>query len=213
MPGKSKEEYLEAIYGLLEDARQTKTGEIARELKVKESSVSEMLKKLDEEGFIKHRPYYGVELTKKGLTIGAKVKRKHRLLERFLHDVLKIRKRDIHEQACQMEHTLSDEAADALDRFMDHPRDCPDDGKPIPPADEARIINTLDQLRPADKAEVEGLAGGSSFQSRMKSMGIMKGKKIRVVAKEPLGGPIVIKVGNTKVTIGRGMAGKIRVVK
>ncbi len=213
MPGKSKEEYLEAIYGLMEDGKAPKTGEIAREMGVRDSSVTEMLKKLDSEEYIRHKPYRGVELTKKGLKVASRVKRKHRLLERFLYDVLKLRKDRVHEQASMMEHGLSDEAADALDKLMDHPETCPDDGKPIPKAGDITPPDTLMHLAVGDHATVKELAGGSRFRSRMKSMGVTEGKKIRMVAREPLGGPVVVKVGNTRLTIGRGMASKVKVSK
>lgn len=207
MAGASKEEYLEAIYGILEDGRKARTKEIAHELKVKQASVSEMLGKLDADGYIRHRPYHGVELTGKGRRMGAKVKRKHRLLERFLHDVLKIRKSRVHDEACLMEHTLSDEAADALEKFMKHPKVCPDDGKPIPPAKGAS--RNLTHLLEGESSTVKALNGGDLFMERMRTIGIKEGKRVKVVAKEPLGGPVVVRVGNTKVTIGRGMAKKV----
>jgi DtxR family Mn-dependent transcriptional regulator len=213
MPGRTKEEYLSAIYSLREDGREAKTGEIAKALEVKDSSVSEMLRKLHEDGYIKHKPYHGVELTRKGLKAAAKVKRKHRLLERFLYDVLKIRKSRVHEQACQMEHTLSDEAAEALDKLMEHPETCPDDRRPIPPAEHVKTPDTLVHMKVGETAKVTQLDGGVRFQSRMMTLGIKKGKKIKLVAKEPLGGPVVVKTGNTKVTVGRGMASKVRVAK
>ncbi|MBD3387682.1 MAG: MarR family transcriptional regulator [Candidatus Altiarchaeales archaeon] len=210
MPHRSKEEYLETIYGLLEDGKEAKTGEIARELGVKESSVSEMLRKLDRKGLIRHKPYQGVRLTKKGLRIGENVKRKHRLLERFLCDVLKIRKSRVHDQACQMEHSLSDEAADALDRFMDYPGECPDDHKPIPPGKrkDRSLINVLE----GETVTLKRLDGGSRFQEKMMTLGLMEGKRVKVVAREPLGGPLVVKTGNTRVSIGRGMASKVKVI-
>jgi len=211
MPGRSKEEYLENIYGLIEDGKEPKTGEIAKAMGVKDASVTEMLKKLDADGFIKHKPYQGVELTRKGLKVASKVKRKHRLLERFLHDLLKIRKDKVHDQACQMEHTLSDEAADALDKLMNYPATCPDDGKPIPAEGDAVQPDTLLHVAVGKTTTVSKLSGGAGFKDRMKSMGVSEGKKLKVVAREPLGGPIVVRLGNTRLTIGRGMASKIKV--
>lgn len=213
MEGENQEEYLEAIYGLKEDGREATTNEIAEALGVKAASVTEMLKKLHTEGLIRHRPYYGVELTERGLRTAAGVKRKHRLLERFLYDKLGIRKSEVHRQACALEHGLSDKAADALERLLRFPKRCPDDGKPIPKAGEVLPLRRhLGELKAGDTGKVEAFDGGDEFRGKMRSMGISEGKRIRVVAVEPFGGPVVVKAGNTRVTIGRGMASKIRVV-
>jgi DtxR family Mn-dependent transcriptional regulator len=129
----STEEYLEAIYNLTRNGKTATTTDISRRLKVSPSSVTEMFKKLAEEQYIDYSPYQGVALTSKGLAVGEKMVRKHRLLERFLHDALKIGKDKVHEEACAMEHTLSDEAERALCLALKYPDRCPDDGKAIPP--------------------------------------------------------------------------------
>ncbi|MFH1834710.1 MAG: metal-dependent transcriptional regulator [Methanobacteriota archaeon] len=211
MPKQNREEYLETIYGLTEEADSAKTSEIAKQLNVKPASVTEMLKKLASEGYIKYQPYHGSSLTKKGLAYGKKIKRKHRLLERFLYDVLGIRKSKVHEQACQMEHSLSDEAADALDRVLDYPLVCPDDGMLIPQKHvqirkgERRLVN----IDSGDSVSVIRYVGGRGVESNLRTLGIGAGKVIKVVTKEPYGGPLVVRVGNTTVTLGRGMASKI----
>jgi DtxR family transcriptional regulator, Mn-dependent transcriptional regulator len=213
MAEENREEYLEAIYGLLEDGKDASTSEIAAAVGVKAGSVSEMLKKLHGEGYIRHRPYRGVELTDSGLRVASAVKRKHRLLERFLYDVLKIRKDRVHEEACRMEHSLSDEAANALDKLMKHPKECPDDHKPIPsPGGHLALQSKLTHRKAGDTVIVAAIEGGHDFRNRMMALGIIEGRKLRVVAVEPFGGPIVVKSGNTRVTVGRGMASKIRVV-
>ena len=211
MPEENREEYLEAIYGLLEDGLEASTGEIAKRLKVKDASVTQMLKKLHDEGYIRRTPYQGVSLTEKGSRIAVKVKRKHRLLERFLYDVLKIRKKRVHNEACRMEHSLSDEAADALDKLMKYPKKCPDDGKPIPRKDDAIKTMTLADLHQDDAGTIVELTRGHEFRDKMTSLGVREGKPFSVIAREPFGGPIVVKLGNTKVSLGRGMASKIKV--
>ena len=99
-----------------------------------------MLKKLAEKGHIDYSPYHGTKLASNGKRIAEKTARKHRLLERFLHDVLKIDNVKVHKQACEMEHSLSDDAEESLCRFLRHPDRCPDDEKAIPPCD-LRISN------------------------------------------------------------------------
>lgn len=212
MPGEYKEEYLETIFDLTEKDGSAKTSDIAKQMNVKPASVTEMLGKLADEGFVEHKPYYGTTLTRKGRNHAKKIKRKHRLLERFLYDFLGIKKTRVHEQACRMEHTLSDEAADALDEMMDYPSKCPDDGKPIPPLvetplkeGEGRLVN----VKPGEITHVLRFEGGRGLRANVRTMGVREGKKLKVVAKEPAGGPLVVKTGNTTVTMGRGMASRI----
>ncbi|MBU0762040.1 MAG: ferrous iron transport protein A [Candidatus Altiarchaeota archaeon] len=68
-------------------------------------------------------------------------------------------------------------------------------------------------LEPSQYAKIKDLGGGHVFQDRMRSMGLKEGSSVKLIAKEPFGGPIVVKVGNTRVTLGRGMASKILVEK
>ncbi len=127
----SVEEYLEAIYFLEEERISTSTMEIAKRVGVSPPSVTEMLRRLADRGYIRYEPYRGVVLTDQGRRVGRRVTRKHRILECFLHDILSIRKDRAHRQACEMEHALSDEAEDRLHKIMKYPDRCPD-GKVIP---------------------------------------------------------------------------------
>ena len=61
------------------------------------------------------------------MKIAQKITRKHRILEKFLLDILKVKEENVHDQACEMEHTLSDEAERALCTMMHHPDLCPDE--------------------------------------------------------------------------------------
>jgi DtxR family transcriptional regulator, Mn-dependent transcriptional regulator len=212
MQSDNREEYLEAIYGLLEEGYDVSPTQIARKLGINPSSVSEMLKKLDADGYVIWKPYGNVELTKKGFKKASGMKRKHRLIERFLYDLLRISKEKVHEEACRMEHALSDEAAEALSKLMKHPKTCPDDGKNIPSAGEVAKAPSLSDLKQGDEAVVAYLEGGEEFKSKVRSVGVREGKSFEIVAKEPFGGPYVVKVDSTTVSIGRGMATKIKII-
>ena len=133
MARKSVEDYLKTVYVLSRNGTAAGTSEISHTLKVAPASVTEMLKKLAENGYVDYSPYKGSTLTAKGFQEAQKIARKHRLLEKFLSDVLHIRNEEVHKQACEMEHALSDEAEESLCRFLKHPDKCPDDGKTIPP--------------------------------------------------------------------------------
>ena len=83
------EEYLEVLHKLSPNGEMVSTTQISRKLKITPASASQMLKKLSSKGYIHYTPYKGAVLTKDGLKIAKKITRKHRLLERFLCDVLK----------------------------------------------------------------------------------------------------------------------------
>ena len=121
------EEYLEVLYRSGSNGEQVSTTQLSKDLGIAPGSVTQMLKKLEDLGYIGYTPYKGATLTDEGMKIAQKITRKHRILEKFLLDILKVKEENVHEQACEMEHTLSDEAERALCTMMHHPDLCPDE--------------------------------------------------------------------------------------
>ena len=120
------EEYLEVLYRNGSNKEQVSTTQLSKELGIAPGSVTQMLKKLEKLGYINYTPYKGATLTDEGMKIAQKITRKHRILEKFLTDVLKVKEENVHDQACEMEHTLSDEAERALCAMLKNPDLCPD---------------------------------------------------------------------------------------
>lgn len=120
------EEYLEVLYRNGSNKEQVSTTQISKELGIAPGSVTQMLKKLEKLGYIDYTPYKGATLTDEGMKIAQKITRKHRILEKFLIDVLKVKEENVHSQACEMEHALSDEAERALCAMLNNPDLCPD---------------------------------------------------------------------------------------
>ncbi len=231
MPRRSVEDYLKTIYDLSQNGKPVSTTDISRTLKVAPASVTEMLKKLAEKGYITHSPYHGTRLTSTGNRIAEKIIRKHRLLERFLHDVLKVDKVNVHEQACGMEHSLSDDAAEALCRFLKHPDRCPDNGKVIPPCDlqigscvecvelhnkglEASGKNDqnrvpIGSLKQGQCGKISLIRGGYNALQRLLGMGLKPGTRICAVRVTPPSGPVEVSVESSKVVLGKGIASKV----
>jgi DtxR family Mn-dependent transcriptional regulator len=231
MPRRSVEDYLKAVYELSENGKPVSTTEISQTLKVAPASVTEMLKKLAEKGYIEYSPYHGTTLANEGKRIAEKMARKHRLLERFLHDVLKIDNKKVHSQACEMEHSLSDDAEESLCRFLRHPELCPDDGKIIPPCDLqigscAECINlhskgleevgkhnqnliSIGNLKQGQCGKISFIRGGHNVLQRLLDMGLTPGTEICVDRVAPLGGPVVLSVRNSKLALGKGIASKV----
>jgi len=224
------EQYLKTILSLSEDGKPVKTTDISKKIELAPATVTESIQKLASDGLVEYEPYHGTTLTEKGLIIATKIRRKHRLLERFLSDMLGIESSKVHEQACEMEHTLSDEAEVALCRILNHPETCSDDGQSIPPcgldvescveckdqalADivkqkERKSLKPLTDLGVGEKATIQFIRGGRSIVQRLNSMGLTKGTQIRLQNSSPFSGPVEISVRGCKVALGRGVAKKI----
>lgn len=136
------EEYLEVLYRNGNNKEQISTTKLSKELNIAPGSVTQMLKKLESLEYITYVPYKGAILTDKGMKIAQKITRKHRIIEKFLIDILKIKKENVHIQACDMEHSLSDEAERALCLMLEYPAVCPDNN--IIPACNFEFDNCID---------------------------------------------------------------------
>jgi DtxR family Mn-dependent transcriptional regulator len=204
------EQYLKIIYNLTEEGGSAKTNDIAAALDVSPASVTEMLHKLDDQGYISHRPYKGVVLKKKGLKIACKVARKHRLLERFLADFVGVKGRSTHEQACKMEHALTDEAEHNLCRIMHHPKECPG-GRSIPKCERELTCEKctgsdvpLSSIKEGETAVVSHLMSQDQDElCSLLSMGFVPGSELKVEKRIPMGGPVIVSLKGTRVAIAR----------
>ena len=186
-----------------------------------------MLKKLDEMDYLDYSQYKGAKLTKKGLKAAKRVTRKHRLLERFLRDILKLKDNILHEQACEMEHSLSDEAERALCQVLEYPDKCPDDSL-IPECDlkftsceecmkrKDEEVNEVGkrnenlipimELKKQQKGKVSFIRGDYNVIRRLLDMGITIGSFISVIKIAPLSGPVEVAIRGSKLAIGRDIA-------
>lgn len=132
MPRLSVENYLADIYRLqTEQEGSVSTGAVADRRHVSPASASSMFRRLAREGLLVYREYEGVSLTGEGERLALNVVRRHRLVERFLTDVLGMPWESVDELADQMEHAFPDAVIEALERFMGNPLTCPH-GYPIP---------------------------------------------------------------------------------
>ena len=130
----SEEDYLKAIYALSINSEGASTNALANHLKMKASSITDMLKKLSEKGWVHYEKYKGASLNADGTTIALSIVRKHRLWETFLVNKLKFKWDEVHEIAEQLEHINSNELVDRLDDFLGNPKFDPH-GDPIPNKD------------------------------------------------------------------------------
>ena len=112
------------------------TGQLATAMSVAPGTVTAMLKTLAETGHADYRPYEGVRLTVTGRAVALRMLRRHRLIELFLVKTLNLDWDQVHEEAENMEHAVSDNLVDRMDEFLGRPNSDPH-GDPIPSADGA----------------------------------------------------------------------------
>lgn len=124
----NKEDYLKLIFELGGDQHQISNKQIVTGLHVSPASVSEMISKLERDGFVEHSPYQGVKLTETGLHKANTLVRKHRLWEVFLMKHLGYSWNAVHEEAEILEHVTSEELINRLEAYLNYPSTCPHGG-------------------------------------------------------------------------------------
>lgn len=167
MSTKSEEDQIKAIYHLSQrnSGEAISTNALAEHLQIKAASVSDMLKKLAQKGWVNYIKYNGSSLTKEGLKIALSIIRKHRLWETFLVKNLHFNWDEVHDIAEQLEHIKSEQLIDKLEAFLGNPEYDPH-GDPIPTKD--GIINDhrksilLAELKQNDKGIIVGVNDSSS---------------------------------------------------
>lgn len=117
MRQKTMEEYIEIIHALEIREGRAATGRIAAEMKVKPSSATEMLKKLQHEGLLKYETYAGATLTDSGKKLALELKGKHKAIADFL-EIIGVDRSIAERDACQMEHHVGQETMERLKRFV-----------------------------------------------------------------------------------------------
>lgn len=213
----SEENYLKIIYHLsYEENIEVTTNAIAEAMQTKASSVTDMLKKLHEKGWVTHKKYQGVSLTDEGRRNALLVIRKHRLWEVFLVEKLHFSWDEIHEVAEQLEHIQSDKLVEELDKFLLYPEKDPH-GDPIPDREGNMPImknELLSLLKKGESGQCVGVKNTSKeFLQYLNKMEISIGKEISVIDIQPFDNSIEIQLDNKTIYISSIVAGNIYVKK
>ncbi len=189
------ENYLKAIFQLADgEQAQVSTGRIATALNVAPGTVTSMLKTLAEGKLATYKPYEGVELTPAGRALALRVIRRHRLIELFLVQTLNLTWDEVHEEAEDMEHAVSDWLVDRIEEHLGHPRFDPH-GDPIPTADGA--INSAETRSLAEVPSgqqfrvVRVLDQSPTFLRELSDSGIAIGVSGTIAARHADGGRTV----------------------
>lgn len=210
---RSEREMLKAIYRLLRRADEAHTGDLAEALGLSPSTVTTGVKRLADRGLVDYVPYRGVELTETGSVAAVGCIRRHRIVERFLADMLGYAWNEADRLAATFEHELPQEVEDRIFVALDRPQSCPH-GFPIPEPAVAEIeaLPPLYSLSPGDHAVV-AVPGSTDpdVVAFLDGLGLVPGGQIVVKEKHPFDGPLVVTVGETDRTLGSTVANQIYV--
>jgi DtxR family Mn-dependent transcriptional regulator len=212
---KSDRETLKAVYRLTKDGSGAHTVALADALDVAPGTVTAAVKRLAERGLLDHTPYRGVVLTRAGRRISISAIRRHRIVERFLSDMLGYAWNEADRLAGAFEHNLPQEVEDRLFVALDRPATCPH-GFPIPDPDVVEIpdMPPLYALEPGDVAVV-AVPGSTDpdVVTFLDTLGLRPGVRVEVREKHPFDGPLVLRVEGKDRTVGEKVANQIFVRK
>jgi DtxR family transcriptional regulator, Mn-dependent transcriptional regulator len=193
------EDYLKAIYLVQQRAETVTTSLLAEQLGgLKPGSVSGMVKKLADLGYVAHTPYYGVGLTSAGERIALEVIRHHRLIELYLVEALGYSWDEVHDDADQLEHVISEKLEARIAARLGHPTIDPH-GDPIPTLEgimpDARGVCLVD-IPLGDTCRVVRVGEQHSDRLRyLADLGLTPGTILKIVAIAPFEGPISVQIG------------------
>ena len=185
----SQENYLKALFNLqTKNSGTVKTQSLSDSLSIAPGSVTEMLKKLADEGYVSYVPYKGVVLTDSGSNLGRNMLRRHRLIELFLCKTLGFSWDEVHEEAENLEHAVSDVLIDRIDTVLGSPKFDPH-GDPIPDKngnfEQINKILLCDQT-PNSRSMLMGIKDtDDAFLKYLSQKNIKLGSVITVLDKEP----------------------------
>ena len=211
----NREDYLINILRLTEGNGVVKTTELANYMKVSPASVTEMLKVLQKEGLVNYERYRGVSLTEEGNKRARDLRRKHHIMERFLTDILEIDHQDAHDQACAVEHSISDDAANKMCRMMGTKvdGDCGTCSNPCHTSTNTLDITTpLSEMKQGEKGSISHLSSeDASVVRKLISMGFVPGREVELSATVSDKGARIIKIGETTIALDRDIASAVYV--
>ncbi|MBC8471836.1 MAG: metal-dependent transcriptional regulator [Planctomycetes bacterium] len=184
----SLEDYLEAIFWIIQSKGAARAKDIAKRLRVKASSVTGALQALGEKNYINYAPYDVITLTSEGLEVAKKVVRHHRVLKDFFTTVLGIDAKIAEEGACKLEHGIPQPIVERLIEFMEFVEICPRGGTEW-------INNFVDQCKASKKHNCERCLE-QSVENFKKEKLIMQAKKgtITLADLKPKQKAVVVKI-------------------
>lgn len=222
---KTIEDFLEAIQNIISKKGYVKNKDISKELNVKPGNITKTLKELHNEGMIEYEKREKIIITEKGKKIANSVKTTHEIVKKFLSFIF-VSEQISEKDACEIEHVLSDETKRQLTifvNFLDENEDIREKFKnfygeryeynEIKYNEKYKTKSCLIDLTEKEKGKIIGFNDICEKERyTLENIGVNIGKEFEVVAKQPYG-PIIIKINENEIAIGRGKAKKIYVEK
>lgn len=209
----SKEDYLSAIYKYKDENGETKAKKIAEKLQISNAAVSDMVKKLSKDKYIKYQKYKGIKLTKDGEEYARNIVRRHRIWEVFLRQIVGMPWDKVHDEAHNLEHSASDDLINRMEEMLDFPEYDPH-GDPIPSKDgvvpkqkKSIVLSLLGKNQTGIVRRVNDF--DNDFLKYISKIGIDLGKKIFVKNTLNFDRSMIIKVDNKEVNISSTLAANI----
>ncbi|WP_321323832.1 metal-dependent transcriptional regulator [Thiomicrorhabdus sp.] len=200
MASTALEDYLKIIYKLEDSGsidKGVQTSVIAERLSISQASVSNMIKKLADNGYVSYAPYYGVSLTDSGRKIALNMVRKHRILEQYLVERLGYSWDEVDEEAEVLEHAISDKLANRMWDDLGQPTHDPH-GSPIPNIEGELVKHNWQSLidMPLNQLVcVKRIKNRSPEELRyLASIGLTTGVNLVVKNRAPLNGPLLVEI-------------------
>ncbi|ACD90613.1 iron (metal) dependent repressor, DtxR family [Chlorobium limicola DSM 245] len=215
MPSESSEMYIQTIFRLTRKQSNASISEVAAALGFSLSTVSEKVKHLTHDGYLVHEWREHVSLSEKGQITACRILRKRRLIETFLYKFAGYGLHEVHDEACRLEHVISERLADAIEGMLGFPKTDPH-GHDIPSKKgilPERKLTTLYET--ADEKSVTVAALQTTDPELLKyinDMGLTPGIRCQVIDKAPFKGPVRIKVNDRILPLSVTMASLIEVV-
>jgi DtxR family Mn-dependent transcriptional regulator len=216
MPTSTVENYLKAVLVRSSDADDiVAMGSLAEALGVTPGTVTTMVKSMASRGLLEHRPREGVRLTSEGRAHALAVVRKHRLIETFLVQVLKMDWKEVHEEAEALEHAISDRVLLKIDAILGYPATDPH-GDPIPSRKSPLLdrgkgitLATCDLQKPLRVERI--LDQSAPFLEFIQRTGLKPGARLRVRERDRTSGVVRCELRQGDATLGLPEAAKIEV--
>jgi DtxR family transcriptional regulator, Mn-dependent transcriptional regulator len=207
----SIQDYLKHIYALTESGETASTTALAARLGIAPASVTGMIQRLAalQPALVEYRKHQGVTLTPEGKKAALEVIRHHRLIETYLVTMLGYSWDTVHEEACNLEHVISEEFEMRIAAALGNPQRDPH-GEPIPSPELVMPVDKslpLSALRLAQKAVIARVqANDPALLQHLESIGLVPGTEVEVVAYSPFDQNTSLRVGTSGTAIVIGVA-------
>jgi DtxR family Mn-dependent transcriptional regulator len=206
------ESYLEIIFMMAAEGQPVIGARLADALRVSRPTVTATLRRMVRDGFVKLNERKEIQLTPKGQAIAEHLQRRHRVVERWLTDILGFDWARSDAEAHKLEHAMSDEVFELLNKQLGYPATCPH-GNPIPGNARAETASNAIPLATVREGEHVTIVRISEYAENVSELleylgarGIIPGAQLTVTEIAPFNGPLSLKLGNRMIPISREVA-------